>query len=394
MAATDKLRVPRGVTLREFAYETRFQVAFSFQGVECRELLPPQPITQGAATRAGGLRSEIVRRIAEKTFHYADYFPDSPRARQFDSAASRLLISDKLQDQLEIYRKQVANGTMSPSTLEGYEKAIKSQRMAHWTGKTLPEATPGALRDWIGAFGVTAKRARNLLIPLRSMFEDALNDQVIEFNPFDRISLDKLLRQTSKASDYEADPYTRAEQSALIAAARPDERPMLEFWFETGLRPGELFALRRAKVDVEARKVRIDMNFVAKTDKLPKTAAGIRTVDLSDQALAAAQAQLARLPATVEHLWLNPRTGEPWESDAQLRKTLWKPLCDRAEVTYRNPYQVRHTFASTHLTDGANPWYIADQLGHADVEMVYRVYGKFIAADFQRPKAQGRAGSA
>ena len=78
---------------------------------------------------------------------------------------------------------------------------------------------------------------------------------------------------------------------------------------------------------------------------------------------------------------------------AQLRKTLWKPLCDRAEVTYRNPYQVRHTFASSRLTDVANPWYVADQLGHADVEMVFRVHGKFIAADFQRPKAQARTES-
>ena len=101
--------------------------------------------------------------------------------------------------------------------------------------------------------------------------------------------------------------------------------------------------------------------------------------------------QMARLPASVEHLWLNPRTGAPWETDAQLRKTLWRPLCDRAGVTYRNPYQVRHTFASSRLTAGANPRYIADQLGHADVEMVFRVYGKFIAADFQRPSASAKA---
>ena len=52
---------------------------------------------------------------------------------------------------------------------------------------------------------------------------------------------------------------------------------------------------------------------------------------------------------------------------------------------------MRHTFASTRLIDGANPWYVADQLGHADVEMVFRVYGKFIAAGFQRPGAAGKA---
>lgn len=52
---------------------------------------------------------------------------------------------------------------------------------------------------------------------------------------------------------------------------------------------------------------------------------------------------------------------------------------------------MRHTFASSRLTAGANPWYITDQRGHADVEMVFRVYEKFIAADFQRPSSSPKS---
>ncbi len=66
------------------------------------------------------------------------------------------------------------------------------------------------------------------------------------------------------------------------------------------------------------------------------------------------------------------------------------PLCARSGVDYRNPYQVRHTYASTLLTAGANPWYVAAQLGHEDVEMVFRTYGKFIREDYKQPKAQLR----
>lgn len=87
---------------------------------------------------------------------------------------------------------------------------------------------------------------------------------------------------------------------------------------------------------------------------------------------------------------MNPRTGEPWETDAQIRKTLWEPLCKRAGVRYRNPYQVRHTFASSRLTDNANPWWLAGQLGHVDVQLVFKVYGKFIPQDYKRPPGQQR----
>lgn len=59
-------------------------------------------------------------------------------------------------------------------------------------------------------------------------------------------------------------------------------------------------------------------------------------------------------------------------------------------MEYRNPYQVRHTYATALLTAGANPWYVASQMGHEDVEMVFRTYGKFIKDDYQKPKPEFR----
>lgn len=378
---------PRGVSLRQFKTEQRIQLAFSFRGVECRELLPPGPITQSAITYAQGLRAEVLRKIAAGAFHYAEYFPASARAAQFDAGGQRIMVRKLLDKQLEVYEHQVANGTLKKSTYEGYAKAINSERMRYWDGVALREATPSKLRDWIATMNVTAKRARNLLTPLRSVFEDALNDELIEFNPFERIALNKLLRQVTKASDYEVDPFNAAERQALLEAARADERPLLQFWLRTGLRPGELMALRWPSIDWIGHKARIDANLVAGETTSPKTAAGVRDVELDALAMAALQAQKPATFLAGQQVWHNPRTSAPWETDAQIRKTLWEPLLKRAGVRYRNPYQVRHTYASTELTARANPWWVAQQLGHVDVEMVFRVYGKFIAADFQRPAA-------
>ena len=62
---------------------------------------------------------------------------------------------------------------------------------------------------------------------------------------------------------------------------------------------------------------------------------------------------------------------------------MWEPLLKRAGVRYRNPYQMRHTFASTLLTAGANPFWIATQLGHVDGEMVFKIYGRWIPKNYQ-----------
>lgn len=388
------LTLPRGVSIRTFASERRLQVAFSFQGVECRELMPPGPITRASISSAEGLRAEVRRRIELGTFVYAEYFPESPRAAQFGHSGRLILMDELLDAQAKIYTAQVANGTLAASTCEGYLKAINSDRMAFWRGKPLADATPSVLREWIRSLDVTAKRARNLLTPLRSVFEDALNDELITVNPFDRIALAKLLKETTKASDYEVDPFDQAERAVLLAKARADERPMLRFWFRTGLRPGELMALRWDRIDWVNRRARIDCNLVGGIEKGPKTAAGLRDVDLDAEALAALTEQKPASFLAGQQVWLNPRTGNPWESDAQIRKTLWQPLCLRAGVRYRNPYQVRHTYASGELTAGANPWYIAQQLGHVDVQMVFATYGKFIPADFQRPRLAAAANDA
>lgn len=382
---------PRGVSIREFKHEERIQIAFSYRNTECRELLPPQKVTKSALVYASGLRSEIQRKIKDGVFAYADYFPGSEKVKRFGKASKHVLIGKLLDDQLETYEKQVKNKTLSPSTLAGYRKAIKSERMSEWSKKTLAEATPSALRDWIGDMGVTTKFARNLLTPLRSVFEDALNDDLIAFDPFERIALTKLLKQTSKLSEYEADPFTAAERDAIIAAARADERPMILFWFNAGLRPGEMIALKWAKIDLARARARIDLNHVAGVEKAPKTAAGIRDLELNAEAIEALRAQAAISKAKGEHVWLNPASGKPWTTDAQIRKTLWVPLIKRSGVRYRNPYQARHTYASAALTAGENPWYLAEQLGHEDATMVFTTYGKFIGEDYKKPKAKLKA---
>ena len=378
---------PRGVSLREFRHEQRIQIAFSFRGVECRELLPPQKVTKSALVYASGLRVEVQRKIKDGLFLYADYFPGSDRAKQFAGGKLDPVKLGELMDaQLVTYQHQAENKKLSVSTLAGYKKAINSERMSQWRNKALDEVTPRALREWIGSFNTTAKFARNLIIPLRSIFQDALNDDLITFDPFDRIDLTKLLSQTARDSEYLINPFNADERALLIGASRPDEQPMVTFWFETGLRPSEIQALRWSRVDMGAAKILIDVVRVENEDQdRTKTEASTRWVRLSPAAASALVAQKLITHGAGDHVWHNPRKGKAWETADQIRKTMWIPLCSRAEITYRNPYQIRHTFASARLTEGENPWFVADQMGHVDVTMVFQTYGKFIHKDYQKP---------
>ena len=57
------------------------------------------------------------------------------------------------------------------------------------------------------------------------------------------------------------------------------------------------------------------------------------------------------------------------------------PLCYTyvcVDNRYRRPYQCRHTYASTLLTAGANPGFVAHQLGHEEISTLYKHYGKYV----------------
>lgn len=76
-------------------------------------------------------------------------------------------------------------------------------------------------------------------------------------------------------------------------------------------------------------------------------------------------------------VWRDVRYMAPWRNEEALRKR-WGTLLKRAGVRYRNPYQTRHTFASTLLSGGCDPKWLAAQLGHETTEMLDRTYGKWI----------------
>ena len=150
---------------------------------------------------------------------------------------------------------------------------------------------------------------------------------------------------------------------------------MVTFGFWTGLRTSELIALEWGDVDWNRETAFIRRARVA---KVPKTRAGIREVKLLPPALAALKQQQQFTYLAGKEVFHNPRINEPWTGDGPFRKTAWVPALRKAGVRYRYPYQMRHTYASTLLSAGENPMWVASQMGHKDWSMIIRTYGRWI----------------
>jgi hypothetical protein len=90
---------------------------------------------------------------------------------------------------------------------------------------------------------------------------------------------------------------------------------------------------------------------------------------------AALQEQRARSELAGE-LVFPGRAGTPIEL-ANFRHRNWPRILRRAGLTERPLYQCRHTLARLALEAGEAPQWVAAQLGHTSVQMVFQVYGRW-----------------
>src|SRR3990167_4417156 len=195
----------RGVSIREWETGSGIRIVFRFRGVMCRETLKLAP-NKTNLKYAERLRGEILNAIALGTFNYADYFPQSKRARLFGHVWVKVSVGKLLNDYLTVAEK-----TLEPSTVNGYRKSCIGHLIPAFGSFPVKELSPIEIRNWVTGLNITAKSVRNILIPLRNVLDQALNDGIIERNPLDKLVLAKLLNKKTIKSDWEVDPFDQDE---------------------------------------------------------------------------------------------------------------------------------------------------------------------------------------
>ena len=366
---------PSGIEINDSKKSIR--IVFMYKGIRCRETLNPLP-NKSNIKYCTNLRAEILNKIAKNEFSYYEYFPESKLAKRIGiiKDVKNNNCCDLLIQQLSNYEKMVKNNYMSPSTFAGYRKIINGQLLPSFGNYNITEISAPIIREWISNLNATPKTIRNLLTPLRNMFADAINDDLIKNNPIDKIALTKLIQISSKQSEFEAEPFNASEIEIIINTAQGQIKNLLQFGFWSGLRTSELIALKWSDIDFKRNVANIQRAKVCNIEKSTKTKSGIRSLILLPKALEALKNQ-QYFTNNSEYVFHNPNTNQAWANSNKISEA-WRKLFNTLNIKFRNCYQMRHTFASTLLSNGKNPWWVATQMGHVDVEMIFKRYGKWI----------------
>lgn len=381
-------KLTRGVTVRGFVTGQRIQIAFTYKGTRCREILKV-PISKANIKYAANLLGEIQNNIERKTFSYIEYFPESPKAKVFGVVGDR---TKTVLQYLEEYQMACIKRGLSPSSIDGYRK-IKNNMVELHDIKVV-DLTPATLKEYVTQSKTSPKTLRNRFSYLRSALAEAVTDGLCMVNPVDTIKLSNYVQKDNKVNPdgehSDVDPFKPKEIDAIYKKCREDELNIVQFVFNTGMRPSEWSALKWSDIDFVNHQVSVNVAIVNGQEKGTKTKAGRRIIPLNEMALAALtrQKELTLLHNDYVFMQMQTRVQLPKKelnriNPDSFRKHQWSRILKAAGVRYRYPYQMRHTFATMHISSGENLWKLANWMGHASPEMLFRHYGSFIE-EFQQ----------
>jgi integrase len=346
-----------------------FQLRHNGGRIRCREFLG---LADNRDNRrlAARIAAQVERDLAAGDFDYAARFPASRMPQRLGLQGTRSpapSLAEYAHQWLDAHRAHLTAGTF-------YDYGLLLKKQIAGTalgGMALDQISRRDLDRWLvdlQAAGTGPRRANMALARLKTILRLAEEEGLIAANPS---RLVRSLREPRAAID----PFSTGETQSLLRAAAPGtERAFLATLLLAGLRPSEALGLKWRDVDLGRAVLSIRRSRTRWGDGMTKTEASEREVDLSSALVAELQTVPgARQPD--DYVFTGPRgAGLDWNN---FRQRAWPRLMRMAGLRMRPPYQCRHTYAANLLAQGANPHYVAHQMGHSTLAMVIRHYARW-----------------
>jgi len=267
-----------------------------------------------------------------------------------------------------------------PSTIEAYSYWLRIHIVDFFGPTPVGEITRDDVRGFAAALerkGLAPKSRANALGTLHSLIEFAIDEGwMVGENPVKRVE---------KPALAETDPdvhFLETEEVEALLRAVPDdplgrvERVMYLTAAMTGMRQGELFALRWRDVDWTARRIRVRRNFVRGEFGTPKSKRSSRSVPLASRVAT----ELELLFQDSQHkkdddlVFAHPETGKPIDRSKLLKR--FKAALRRADVRAVRFHDLRHTFGTRMAAQGMPMRVLQELMGHRDFKttLIYADY--------------------
>jgi integrase len=272
------------------------------------------------------------------------------------------------------------------TTIQDYRIMLRRHLGPFFAKRPLGAIEPGDIGDYIASkrrAGLAMKTVTNHLQFAHGVFAFSLRRGWAPTNPVAMAD-----RPPAEPVDPDIRFLDREELEALLRAAADDYLGPLDrvLWLTaamTGLRQGELVALRWRDVDWSARVVRVRRSYSRGQWTTPKSRRSIRAVPMADRVAGELEQHFGRSAYTDDDdlVFCHPHTGTPY--DASKSRVRFKDALRRAGLRDIRFHDLRHTYGTLMAAAGTPLRTLQGWMGHRDYKTTE------IYADFAPDPSQG-----
>lgn len=258
------------------------------------------------------------------------------------------------------------------STQKGYASMFSKHIIPYFKHFSINEIMPSDIKSFQSKLlkSLDPKTVKNIRIVLSTILNDAVMDKLIDQNPIEFVKPPR-----AKIKE-DITPFVLSEVKAIIKSSDEWMRSFVTVAFFTGMRTGELLALKWEDINFNSKKIHVRRAIHQGVEDTTKSG-NDRIIDMLQPVEYALKEKFKDNGLAYGYIFTN-RLGKPYTESGQIIKSKWKPTLKRCAISYRNLYNTRHTFATLMLLNNEDVLWVSKMLGHSDVSTTMRYYVKFM----------------
>lgn len=296
---------------------------------------------------------------------------------QIRAGTYNLLQPIRFKDLAKLYLDLRAKTSLKSSTFKSYSYKLHDHLIPRFGEMWVADITRKLVEGYRAELIQKGKHAQVSVADIMNVLRIVLNVAVewnhLQKNPAVRLRpMPKALKEV---------PVLEPHEVNLLL--RNVGEPWRTMWYTavmTGMREGELVALKKSDIDWDNDTITIQRSLGrGKVNGeyewiTPKSAAGVRTIEMWAELKKALQTYLITAPENQYGLVFASQNGLPINAN-NMTKRVWAEALKQAKIQHIKFHALRHTHASVLIAAGADIKYIQHRLGHSSSRVTLDTYG-------------------
>lgn len=281
---------------------------------------------------------------------------------------NNILYEDLLDEWFDNHSLEVAE-----STMRNYVFTMKNLKkvFSHRRAKSISTNELQDLLNKMYLKGMSQNTIINYSKVMSMSFKYAVKKGYLAESPYKNITIPKREKK-------DIEPFTIEEVKLILEVPMQDWlHDAIEIAFRTGMRKGEIFALKVEDIDFPNNFLMVkrtqSLSFGGIIVKSPKTKASKRRIDCDNRVMEILRRRSELTTSRYIFTYSDGSMQIPWNITADLKRK-----CISAGVKPRRFHDLRHGHATYLLINNVHPKIVQERLGHTNINMTLDTYSHLV----------------